>query len=367
MRFLIFYTLAGGGHQQAAKALESELINQGHHVVSVDLGNKDIFSKFIFGQLYVILVERLYPIWILLTLFWKTKIGIGITKLLFNCNFYNYIEKAITENQPDKIISTYFFASELSNSIIPNVTIFSFVSELYSAPAIWFTSHHIKYLVCNETIKTQAINSCISELNIKVLGLFYNPEYDIPVKENEIEMFKQHYNISLPVISLIGGGSSLPKGYQTVKALLNTSLNYNFIICCGRNEQLKKDLDLLTINDKRFIILGFTNQLKNIISISSIIITKAGPSIITEILALHKPMIINHYIWEQEKGNVQYIINNEYGIYQPSIPNLITKIQELDQNKQWVKCLQNTHNFNSCNNINNIAKFVINAEIPPHH
>ena len=60
----------------------------------------------------------------------------------------------------------------------------------------------------------------------------------------------------------------------------------------------------------------------------SIVIAKSGPATILEVVALNKPLFLIHYIWEQEQGNMQYVVNNNLGIYEPNPRIMIHQIQE---------------------------------------
>jgi processive 1,2-diacylglycerol beta-glucosyltransferase/1,2-diacylglycerol 3-beta-galactosyltransferase len=71
-----------------------------------------------------------------------------------------------------------------------------------------------------------------------------------------------------------------------------------------------------------------------LINISDAVITKCGASTIMEILILKKIPVVNSYIWEQEKGNVEFLVKNKLGFYETKIsklPNLIRKIFNEDK------------------------------------
>jgi processive 1,2-diacylglycerol beta-glucosyltransferase/1,2-diacylglycerol 3-beta-galactosyltransferase len=53
-----------------------------------------------------------------------------------------------------------------------------------------------------------------------------------------------------------------------------------------------------------------------------------------EILNLKKVPVVNDYIWEQEQGNVDYLIDKKLGIYEPKIeklPGIVKKLLEDEQ------------------------------------
>ncbi|KAF0151014.1 MAG: glycosyl transferase family protein [Ignavibacteria bacterium] len=48
---------------------------------------------------------------------------------------------------------------------------------------------------------------------------------------------------------------------------------------------------------------------------ADLVITKCGASTLMEILLLKKIPLINSYLWEQEKGNLDYVVKNKLGFY----------------------------------------------------
>jgi processive 1,2-diacylglycerol beta-glucosyltransferase/1,2-diacylglycerol 3-beta-galactosyltransferase len=54
-----------------------------------------------------------------------------------------------------------------------------------------------------------------------------------------------------------------------------------------------------------------------------------------EILNLKKVPIVNDYIWEQEQGNVDYLIEKKLGIYKPKIENLPGVIKNLLEDEKF--------------------------------
>ncbi|MDP3830007.1 MAG: glycosyltransferase, partial [Ignavibacteriaceae bacterium] len=69
-------------------------------------------------------------------------------------------------------------------------------------------------------------------------------------------------------------------------------------------------------------VFGFVDFVYELLNIADIVITKCGASTIMEILLLQKVPIIVDYIWEQEKGNMEFVRDNNMGIYQKRISEL---------------------------------------------
>jgi len=83
----------------------------------------------------------------------------------------------------------------------------------------------------------------------------------------------------------------------------------------------------LNLNDIK--VFGFVDYVHSLINISDVVNTKCGASTFMEILLMGKVPIINNYIWEQEKGNMEFICNGNMGIMEKNIkliPSVISRL-----------------------------------------
>ena len=357
MKILIFYTKTGGGHQSAAKNLANHLTCE---YELIDLGEKNSWTRFIYSDLYVILTERLFPIWALCTLIWRTRTGRYLTKKFFDLEFRNYIKSYIQESKPTIVVSTYFFASSIARSIQPDLKAFYLVSEIFGAPKIWFDDKQAQYLVASKEIANLGISLGIPNSNIHQFNKFYTPQKNINTTSQAPIAKQSNRTIdgptSIPNILIIGGGASLPNGVKLIKVLKSSNLQLTFTVITGRNTEMFNALTRLTNGDRRFTIKGFVDNVPELLTESSLVICKAGPGVIMEIINSKKPMLIYHYIWEQEKPNLDYVLQHNLGSYCPNlklIPQEINSI--LYSNKKY-----NTIDLEP-NSIIEIAKFVENS------
>jgi processive 1,2-diacylglycerol beta-glucosyltransferase/1,2-diacylglycerol 3-beta-galactosyltransferase len=78
-----------------------------------------------------------------------------------------------------------------------------------------------------------------------------------------------------------------------------------------------------------------------------------------EILLSQKVPIINSYIWEQEKGNVVFLVENELGIYEKNIGRLPGIVKQLFLNKNMIeKYKNNIEKMNLVNGASQVAEFI---------
>ena len=147
------------------------------------------------------------------------------------------------------------------------------------------------------------------------------------------------------IILIMGGGEGMPKGKKILKKIIKKNVEAEIAIVCGKNNKLYNSA--LKIRNKYGIknlkIYGFIDFVPSLLSISDIVITKCGASTSMEILLMGKVPVINNYIWEQEKGNMEFVCNSKMGIlekntkYLPDVLNNLLQTMSFTTPRQQYK------------------------------
>ena len=108
------------------------------------------------------------------------------------------------------------------------------------------------------------------------------------------------------------------------------------IVICGRNIRLKQKVDNLLEkyhglhNIQAF---GYVDDMHGLIALASLVVTKAGPATMMEVFLQHKNMILTDYIWGQELGNYEFIVKNNFGLFQEKPRDIVESIIAVAQGK----------------------------------
>jgi UDP-N-acetylglucosamine:LPS N-acetylglucosamine transferase len=101
--------------------------------------------------------------------------------------------------------------------------------------------------------------------------------------------------------------------------------------------------------------LWYSTQVYELLNIADVVICKAGPATIFEVLSQGKPMIIYKKFWPQEEGNVEYILKHNAGIFEPKLeflPGLVDTIllnEEMQHTfKKHIQSLQYHNGLDEC-------------------
>ena len=72
--------------------------------------------------------------------------------------------------------------------------------------------------------------------------------------------------------------------------------------------------------------LGFVNNMAEYMVASDVLVTKAGPGTIAEAASLSLPVVLTSFLPGQEEGNVDFVQNGNFGVYQEDPPTIATTV-----------------------------------------
>jgi UDP-N-acetylglucosamine:LPS N-acetylglucosamine transferase len=358
---VIFYTKAGGGHESAAKALKSEIELQDTKctVVLIDpLENKNNISKK-FERNYVLLTDKYTAIWALMSVLWRVKLFNEISCRFLIKHSKKQIQDVLTNYKPYITISTYFAFEHIVNEFntVSNVSSrnMTVVSEIFKIPKIWF--HYAGNFILFSDMAQKLALKYSKNSKLKQFGYLMNKQFNSVVKPE-----KQNPTSRLKIL-IVGGGSSMPRGEELIKKLILAGLPIDITCVCGRNIELQHTLEKLSTGFSNISVLGFVSNIKELMSESDFIISKAGPAIVLESISQQKPLFLYHYIWEHERGNVDFVLENGFGIYEPNFEKLIQQISEIvDDRNKLQPFYEKLSQSNTKSDIENTVKFILNGQ-----
>jgi processive 1,2-diacylglycerol beta-glucosyltransferase/1,2-diacylglycerol 3-beta-galactosyltransferase len=340
-KYFLLYLKTGGGHLAPAKSIANTLVqNFGDEVepILIDGFTKtNKIVKWVIEDGYRILQAKAR--WLYQTIYAIYKVFI-IGKISSNTISFHvkpYLREIFSATKPDKVIIFHFFLIQPLHEVLEelkiSIPVITVVTDPYTAHPLWFLNKNQDFIVFSERLKNWCINKGISRDKLHLFPFILNEKFSNPIQSNEIPILKKKlgFDINKNIIIILGGGDGIPQGLRILKILSNNLKEIEIAIICGKNESLyRKSLYLKEKNNLiNLKIYGYIDFIYEILNISDIVITKCGASTFMEILMCKKIQVITNYIWEQEKGNMEYLVEKKMGIYEPNIkklPKLITGI-----------------------------------------
>lgn len=346
-KYLFLYLKTGGGHLAPARSVARHIQEKYSHQATVSLYDgftgvrKTIRHMVEDGYRYaqakaIWFYEALYA---LHKMIWIAR----CTAAILSWFIAPHLEKFILQNQPDKIVIFHFFLIRPVQKILKkhnfNTPVIVVVTDPYTAHPIWFLDKNPQFIVFSDRVKHTCIQKGIPSAHVRIFPFVLDEKFSQPVSPVLMRLFKENMGF-IPhkrVVLIMGGGDGIPKGEQILKNYLFKNPDENVVIVCGKNHNLYKKAMLLKAkyhftNFKVFAYVDFVHEL---IQAADVVVTKCGASTFMEILISGKIPVISNYIWEQEKGNMQFVCENKLGIYEKSPRKLPERINEILYNPHF--------------------------------
>lgn len=322
MKVLLLYAKVGNGHLKAAESIKTALETMDKSIevqyedgleYSSALTNKLIIKGYAslarsMPKFYGTIYNRSDK---------QDKNTVGEINKMVNKALTIRLKKMLRESNPDIIISTHPFVSHmcayLKRKGKTNAKMISVLTD-YGIHNMWLEENKYvdKFMVATEEMKGDCVREYkVPEDKIVVTGIPVSTRFqetfdkEAILKELGLEMDKT------TLLFFAGGGLGLGKSEGIFEELVNSEYDFQLIAITGKNEKQKKRFEkIANKSNKKITVLGYTNKVPELMSVSDFVITKPGGLTSTECLAMKKPMIIINPIPGQEEQNSIYFTNN---------------------------------------------------------
>ncbi len=358
MKVLIFYASYGGGHLNAARSID-ECIKNNYKNVDTELidcmkyVNKTV-EKITTGA-YRQMAKK--APWAWGTIYSTSQKG-PLAHLSSRSNKIMAIKllKLLREKKPDIIVSTHPFSSQMCSYLKRKEKITSKIATImtdFAPHDQWLVGHDFTdyFFVAHDKMKNYLISKEIPENKIFVSGIPISNRFLKPYNKEEI---LKEYNLdkNKKTVLFFGGGEfglGKTKTLSIFEDFIASKEPIQIIAISGRNPKMKEGFEEIVEknNAKDFVrILGFTNQVPELMSISDLVVTKPGGLTTSESLASNLPMVIINPIPGQEEENAEFLENKGIAIWlkkstdtEKSISDLLSNPDKLAQMKESTNIL----------------------------
>lgn len=336
MKVLLFTASFGDGHNQAARAVQEGLEQEGiavHWVDYVDWLHPAVrsFAKFSLVQsvqkmpslygLFYHSMSRIPPS----STFQRRLHHLGIRKM----------RQCLRHVKPDVVVSTFptpmGVLSELKAARVAQVPSVGILTD-YTAHGQWVQEYTDVYFVPTEEVANELEQLGVDRDKIKVSGIPLRRRFSSANVQNLLKRrmeLREKFGFSpnLPLILLSGGGEGLlGDSAEWEEAIRQSGLQ--FAILCAHNERLLRRYG--GWQDQRVQALEFRSDIEDWMAASDLLITKAGGLTISEALAMELPMLIVKPIPGQEIKNTAYAEQIGAAVRVDSVAEAVRFIQHVE-------------------------------------
>lgn len=158
------------------------------------------------------------------------------------------------------------------------------------------------------TTRNVLLQKKIPATSIETIGLPLRQEF---INYQAREGMKEAYGIpsAKPVVLVMMGGSGSRSAYDYAKKVGQLPYNVHLIVCTGRHEKLKRDLNKLRLDPSNSMtVIGFTDRVADFMALADVMITKPGPGTINEAIAMRLPVLVDSteisLFWERANARM---------------------------------------------------------------
>lgn len=371
------YLKTGGGHLSAANALASRISERFSRSAKVwtfnPIPERRLFSKFLLQEGYRISSMKIEKFWIFIYEFNKLRFMQLLWTFIMTNIIRRNLKSFIRENNITKIVVLHFLlitpVFRILTSLKEEIPQMTIVTDPFTAHEFWFNQPHIPKIVFSSQVKNYAIESCqVNPDKIFIFPIILKSQFGAPLSPEEREKKKQEFGFhpDKKLILFAGGGEGYPRGDFFVRALLKSEIDLELAVVCGHDDLLKKTIEMIAGHHKNKIVkvFGFIDFMFELMNMADVIVSKGGPATIMEALILKKPLIITQYIYGQEKGNVEFVVNKGVGFYVDKPKAMVRTLRELLKTPEtYQQVIDKISSITIQNGTDPIIEFIINYPV----
>jgi 1,2-diacylglycerol 3-beta-galactosyltransferase len=341
-RIALVYFDAGGGHRNAAVALEQALTQSNLpweiHLVNLQeiLDSIDIVRQFTGLRIQDAYNRMLQNGWTL-----------GSPQLmrvlqgviwLYHGKTVRLLERYWQELRPDLVASLVpHFNRALCESLgkaSPGKPFVTILTDIADYPPHFWIERQEQFLICGSERAVQQAREMghTDEHIFRTSGMILNPRfYNYSPIDRDAERMKHGLEPGrMTGLVLFGGQGARKKMLEIDRRLSESGLPIQLILICGKNERLLAELRA-QVRPMPRLIEGFTTNVPYYMQLSDFFIGKPGPGSIAEAMAMGLPVIVERNAWTlpQERYNTRWVREKQVGLVVSNFEKVADAVSQL--------------------------------------
>ena len=334
-RILFISAPVGAGHIRAAQAVRAALCKQ-NACIETKMANVFDFFNPAMGRgilkVYLRILE-LFPQLYGMAYSWGNESYFALAgRKIISGYLARRMENYIGEYDPAVIVCTHATPAGLVAHLIKeqklNIPVVAVVTD-FVVHRLWIYPEIQHYIVANEQMSAFLVENGIKTNNVEIMG--------IPVSEKFLAMPHQEHlvndlelNPHVKTILIMGGGAGMLPMDEIVLCCEIIDISLQLIVVTGNNKSIYNKLVKLQPGLRQKVrILGYVDNVNDLMGASDLIISKPGGVTSAEALCRGLPMLIYRPIPGQEEANTNYLVKNQAALRANSLEEIRVVITRL--------------------------------------
>ncbi len=331
-RIVILFEDTGGGHRSTAEAIAQgvEAVLPGQFEIELVNGTPYLPWPFNRGeQSYPYIVNRARGVHALIFHALNGRRRAGWMRRYLRLKGGRQAEQLLADHPADVYVSCHpVFSQFLPPAVHRARSVAGFahvVTDLLSGHAAHYARDLDLCCVPTQQARRQALANRVPADRVTLTG---QPVW-LNLRERMADSAGMRTTLALdpgvPVALLVGGADGMGRLGPTAHAILESDLNLQLVVVCGRNDALREELGAAQ-SRLRLRVLGFVDIVPELMGAADMLLTKAGTLTLCEGFIAGLPILIYDAIPGQETGNVKYVVGAGAGKWCPHPKDVIRQL-----------------------------------------
>lgn len=354
-RILLLISDTGGGHRSAANAIVAALdqVRFGPHGEPLRIEHRieDVASHCSFplsqlGPAYSAALRFAPPIYG--ALYHATNGKKRFRNVVRFCEplYRSRLRGLFLSYRPDVIVSVHPLLNHAAlraraDAGLTKVPVITVITDLGRVHEGWLVPEVDAVVVPAREVYARALQRGIPKERIYHLGHPVHPKFE------DVSETKQQLRVGLglpadkTVALLMAGGEGGGKLLPTTLALAKSKLPLHLVVVTGRNAALRLKLEELAQTlATPLTVLGYCDNVPELMRASDLLVTKAGPGTIAEASLAEVPVVVYDFIPGQERGNLDYVRTNGIGVVALTTADVVRSVRRIVANLERLQSMR---------------------------
>ncbi len=181
----------------------------------------------------------------------------------------------------------------------------------YVTHSQWIHPHVDRYCVPNTLVRDGLVERGIPAARIVVSGMPIERKFQQPLDRDALAA-RMGFTPGVPVVLVMAGAYAMLGGVlDVVQVLAQFPHPLQALVVCGYDRRLEDQVRARAAGSPhRFNVFGYVDNVQELMTVSDLLITKAGGVTVSEALAKRLPMLVYRPIPGQEEGNTRFLLEN---------------------------------------------------------
>jgi processive 1,2-diacylglycerol beta-glucosyltransferase len=221
------------------------------------------------------------------------------------------LTKRIETYQPNIVVCTHFLPARLVSQMLTRGTLrapMSVITTDYDFQGLWLSAPFNRFFVAREEAKAYMVDIGLPADRIHVSGIPVRVNFSQAV-EREAVLARYQLRPDVPTLLISAGAAGGSYTHAVVSQTLRMHNDFQAVVVCGRNEQLKDEITALVApHTDRYRIVGYITDMPDLMRVATLFVGKPGGLSSSECMAAGLPMVLINPIPGQEVRNSDFLL-----------------------------------------------------------